>query len=90
MDIVAVKKDGEWIPISKRGKLPGRKKVYRCASCDVDIVALEGEHPKCPKCGKPMALLTRQFMKEGRALEEPPPPSRVREKVLASLSRLEL
>ena len=90
MDIVAVRKDGEWIPISKRGKLPGRKKVYRCTSCDVDIVALEGEHPECPKCGKPMALLTRQFMKEGRVLEEPPPPSRVREKVLASLSHLEL
>jgi Nicotinic acid phosphoribosyltransferase len=90
MDLVAVRKDGEWVPISKRGKLPGRKKVYRCASCDVDVVALEGEHPKCPKCGSPMSLLTRCFMREGRILEELPPPSRVREKVLGSLPRLEL
>jgi len=45
--------------VAKRGKLGGRKKVWRCPNCLIDIVSRIGEsQPICPKCSgemKPIA-----------------------------------
>ncbi|MEM0087993.1 MAG: nicotinate phosphoribosyltransferase [Thermofilum sp.] len=90
MDIVAVMRNGEWVPVAKRGKLSGRKALYRCSSCGVDAVALLDEEPSCPRCGGPMSRLTRVVMKDGEVVEEPPEPQKVREKVLRNLRMLEL
>src|SRR3989441_13105615 len=40
MDIV--EKEGK--PVAKRGKLGGKKEVWRCDKCLLDYVLLEGEH----------------------------------------------
>ncbi|MEZ0346092.1 MAG: nicotinate phosphoribosyltransferase [Infirmifilum sp.] len=91
MDITAVFKDGEWVPIAKRGKLSGRKEVYRCDRCRVDVVKLHGEEaPKCPVCGGEMKPLLEKYIENGVVLKEPPPPEEVRAKVISSLQKLEL
>jgi nicotinate phosphoribosyltransferase len=91
MDIVAVKVDGEWKPVAKRGKLSGRKQVYRCWDCLTDLVTLAGEpRPSCPKCGKPMQPLLEKVMEKGVLKAEPEPPQKLREKVLSQVARVEL
>ncbi len=91
MDITAVYKDGEWMPIAKRGKLSGRKQVYRCSKCLVDVVTLlEEAPPKCPVCGGDMEPLLETYIESGELLRKPPEPKEVRRKVLGMLSRLEL
>ncbi|QOJ79447.1 nicotinate phosphoribosyltransferase [Infirmifilum lucidum] len=91
MDITAVYKDGEWVSIAKRGKLSGRKQVYRCSKCLVDVVTLlEEAPPKCPVCGGDMESLLETYIEGGELLRKPPEPKEVRRKVLGMLSRLEL
>lgn len=91
MDIVAVKVDGEWKPIAKRGKLSGRKRVYRCWDCMADLVTLASEQqPTCPKCGKPMQPLTEKVMEKGVVKVEIEPPQKLRERVLSQVAKVEL
>lgn len=90
MDITAVKREDRWVPISKRGKLPGKKQVYRCDKCMVDVVVLEGsEPPVCPKCGAQMKPLLETFIEDGRPTKRVESPQEVRARVLEQLSRLE-
>lgn len=91
MDIVAVKKNGTWIPISKRGKFSGIKQVYRCWNCMVDIVKLRDEpKPSCPNCGENTEPLLVKMIEKGKIVEKPKPPKAVREYVLKQLKKLEL
>lgn len=91
MDIVAVKKDGRWIPAAKRGKLSGVKKVYRCPKCLIDIVRLTGEEaPKCPKCGGEMDNMLKPLILDGKVVMEFPDPREEREYVLSQLDKLNL
>ena len=91
MDITAVKVDGRWIPIAKRGKYSGRKQVYRCWNCLVDVVTLEGaEPPKCPSCGGEMEAILRIVMRSGKLLAKPEPPQELRRRVLEQLEKVEL
>lgn len=89
MDITSVKIKGVWRPITKRGKLSGRKQFYRCEKCMVDIVRLENEDkPTCPSCGGPMVPMLIKVMDKGKVVYEPEAPSRLRERVLEQISRL--
>ena len=91
LDIVAVKVNGTWKPIAKRGKYSGRKQVYRCWNCFIDLVALENETPpKCPVCSGPMHPLLVKYIEGGEIVKEIEPPQKVRESVLAQTARLEL
>ena len=91
MDIVSVKVGGEWIPIAKRGKLSGRKQVYRCWDCLTDIVALANEpQPACPRCGKPMQPLLTKVIEKGTIKIDIEPPQKLREKILSQLEKVEL
>ncbi len=91
MDIVAVKKNGTWIPISKRGKFSGIKQVYRCWKCMVDVIRLKDEpQPQCPKCGEEMKPLLVKMLERGRIVEKPKPPSEVRRYVLEQIRKLNL
>jgi len=87
MDIVEI----EGRPIAKRGKLGGRKQVFRCANCFVDIVKLSSaEPPTCPKCGGMMTALLKPFMMAGKIVTKTPSPDEIRESVLRQLDRADL
>lgn len=89
MDIVEVERGGKWIPISKRGKLPGAKKLYRCKPLE-DIVT-PWSQDKQPLCGdgSPAKLLMKKYMENGRIVEKLPSINEIRSYVLEQLKSLE-
>ena len=91
MDIVEVEVDGKWEPLSKRGKYPGRKQLYRCEECFIHVVSpANDEPPRCPKCGGDMRPLMVKFIEAGKIVRHPPPPQETRKWVLEQVERLEL
>ena len=91
MDITAVKVNGEWKPLSKRGKFSGRKQVYRCWNCMIDLVELEEEpQPHCPNCKSPMSPLLELVVEGGKLKKEIEPPQKVRERILEQTSKVDL
>jgi len=88
MDIVEVEGRG---PCAKRGKLSGKKQLWRCWSCMVDLVQpFSAEAPRCPRCGGEMEALLRPLVREGRIVAELPSPSEIRRYVLEQLEKVEL
>jgi nicotinate phosphoribosyltransferase len=90
MDIVEVMRDSKWIPISKRGKLPGFKQLYRCPNSLEDHVLPWGSEP--PLCGdgsraRPMLDL---YMSRGKILKDLPKPREIRDYVLDQLRYVEI
>jgi len=91
LDVIAVKVEGTWKPISKRGKFSGRKRVFRCWNCLLDLVTLEDEpQPACPRCGGGMQPMLVKYIDGGRIVGEVESPARLRERVLAQITRVEL
>ncbi len=85
MDIVAA--DGKLV--AKRGKLGGRKQVWRCDKCLVEIVLLENvPGPACPNCGGKMKPMLKRLVENGRVVEPLPPADKIRERVLDQLRKL--
>lgn len=93
MDIVEAydEKSGRWVPITKRGKLPGFKQVYRCrGTLDDQVVPWGGVEPApCPDGSKPVPLL-RKFVDNGRAVESIPSDQEIRNYVLEQLKYAEI
>ncbi|MEM4700009.1 MAG: nicotinate phosphoribosyltransferase [Candidatus Nezhaarchaeales archaeon] len=84
-DIVEV----EGKPVSKRGKMPGRKQVYRCFSCmEGALLPWDKPQPSCPKCGKPMEPLLKPLLIGGKLVRDLPKPKEIRSYVLRQLSSL--
>ncbi len=80
-DIVEVY-DGAWEPLSKRGKLPGFKTVYRCG-CE-DYVLPYGSKP--PKEGCEELLI--KVMERGKVIVDLPDIMKIRERTLKGLKEL--
>ncbi|NPA05751.1 MAG: nicotinate phosphoribosyltransferase [Crenarchaeota archaeon] len=87
MDIVEVYRDGRWIPTSKRGKLPGFKKLYRCCRPLNHIVVPAGVTPSCGEGCEPEELL-RLYIDGGRIVTELPSVEEIRAYVLKQLKML--
>jgi nicotinate phosphoribosyltransferase len=86
LDIVEI--DGK--PMAKRGKLSGRKSVYRCASCGADQVLPEPSPvPACP-CGGSTAPLLLPLLRGGRLARPLPSTQQLRAAVLEQLGRASL
>ncbi|RLG92177.1 MAG: nicotinate phosphoribosyltransferase [Candidatus Hecatellales archaeon] len=84
-----VEKEGE--PVAKRGKLGGRKNVWRCFNCMVDVVKPFNEpQPSCPKCGKPMESMLKPLIKNGKIVGGLPPPEKIRDYLLKQLKNVSL
>jgi len=84
LDIVEV----EGRPSAKRGKLGGRKQVWRCVSCLTDSVRPADEpRPRCPACGGETEAMLRPLIKDGRIVAELPEPRVIREYVLEQLRK---
>lgn len=67
MDIVEI----EGNPIAKRGKLSGKKNLFRCPHCfQRKLLPWKEKEPIC-SCGSQMEPLLVQMLKGGKLLEEP-------------------
>lgn len=79
MDIVEVLRGGRWVPVAKRGKLPGAKKVYRCGTLDYEVT-LWNEKPR--RCYEELLV---KWLENGRLTRDYPEPTQIRDYVLAQL-----
>jgi len=85
MDIVEV----EGHPAAKRGKLGGRKQVWRCPSCMVDLVRLfENEPPRCPRCDGEMEGMLEPLVENGEIVGDLKTPREIREFAMSQIERM--
>ena len=85
MDIVEV----EGRPAAKRGKLGGRKQVWRCPECLTYRVEPWGSpRPRCSRCNVEMEEMLKPLIKGGKIVASLPKPGEIRDYVLNQLGRL--
>ena len=79
-----VERDG--VPVAKKGKFGGRKRLYRCPDCLGFEVTVSGEVPSCRDCGTDMILAEIKLMEHGRRTVAAETPDVIRKRVLEQLS----
>lgn len=85
MDIVEL--DGKLC--AKRGKMGGRKQIWRCQKCLADLVLpFDQPQPKCPRCGGETEPMLKPLIKNGEIVAKLPKPKEIREYVLEQISKL--
>ncbi len=85
MDIVELK--GK--PVAKRGKLGGRKRVWRCTKCLTDVLLpARDPSPRCPSCGGKTRTLLVPLIKKGKIVAKLPSVNEIRKRVLGQLEKL--
>ncbi len=85
MDIVELK--GK--PVAKRGKLGGRKQVWRCSKCLTDVVLPANAHAsKCPSCGGKTSELLVPLLKRGNMVDKELGVDLIRKRVMEQLKKL--
>jgi nicotinate phosphoribosyltransferase len=85
MDIVEV----AGVPVAKRGKMSGRKDVYRCARCgQIRVTPSRSAVPAC--CGGDVRPLLQPLIQEGRLIRTLPDVHALRREVLAQLEEVAL
>jgi len=85
MDIVEV----EGRLAAKRGKLSGKKQVWRCTSCLTDVALSFSEPaPKCPRCGNETKSMLTPLIENGEIVCDLPKAQEIREYVLEQLEKL--
>lgn len=86
MDIVEL----EGKPVAKRGKLGGRKRVWRCAKCLTDVLLPARESsPRCPSCGGKTRTVLVPLVRKGKIVAKLPSANEIRKRVLGQLEKLE-
>ena len=86
MDII--EKNGH--PLSKRGKMSGRKTVFRCKECFNARVAVKNETAGNCSCGGAEEDLLVPLLSNGNIEYNLPDPSQIRDFVLEQLGKVEL
>jgi nicotinate phosphoribosyltransferase len=87
MDIVEI--DGKLC--AKRGKLGGKKEVWRCQECLTDtVLPYRDPQPACPNCGGKTERMLKPLIKKGKIVAKLPKPKEIRKYVLEQLERLPL
>jgi nicotinate phosphoribosyltransferase len=87
LDIVEI--DGKLV--AKRGKLGGRKQVWRCPKCLTDtVLPFKEKSPKCPKCGGETEAMLKPLIKGGEIVVKLPKPTEIRRYVLEQLEKVPL
>jgi nicotinate phosphoribosyltransferase len=90
MDIVEVDRGDGWKPVTKRGKMPGAKQLYRCSLKEDYVVPLDSqEPPRCSDGSKPRPML-ELYMDDGRLVRDLPSLDEIRSYVLSQLEELGL
>jgi nicotinate phosphoribosyltransferase len=84
-----VEKNGN--PNAKRGKLSGRKQVWRCHKCMIDKVSLtDNKDSNCDICGETTSPMLKPLIRNGEIVEEIPKPEQIRQYVLKQLEKFKL
>ncbi|UCE43476.1 MAG: nicotinate phosphoribosyltransferase, partial [Candidatus Bathyarchaeota archaeon] len=74
---------------AKRGKLGGKKQVWRCPKCLVDtVLPFKALPPQCPTCRSKTEPMLKPLVKEGEIVAKLPKPKEIREYVLKQVERL--
>jgi len=81
LDIVEI----EGLAIAKRGKLSGRKKLWRCPHCYRDKVTPHETQALACECGSAAEALTSPLITEGKVAVPLPRPQEIRSFVLQQL-----
>ncbi len=85
LDIVEV----EGRPIAKRGKLAGRKNVWRCKECLTYTVTSAAEpQPPCPVCQAATEPMLKPLVLKGKIVRGLPKPQAIRKYVLSQLEKV--
>jgi len=84
MDIVV--KEGR--PFAKRGKIAGRKYLFRCRECYTYKLTFDETDNICPKCNAKMESLIRKVIENGKILINLKRPQEVRDYVLSQLEKI--
>lgn len=92
MDIVEIYRENTWKPFSKRGKLPGAKKLYRCLESNKYEYFVKPWNESAPRCaeGREPESLIIKYMERGRIIRELPKPPQIRNYVIDQLKYLDL
>lgn len=78
-------------PVAKRGKLGGKKYVFRCPDCNSwEISSDESDVPVCLCCGSDMKPVFEKLMEGGKRLYKEKSPKEIRNYVLKQLETMEL
>ncbi len=78
-------------PVAKRGKLGGKKQVWRCPKCLVDaVLPFDYPEPKCPQCGGETQPMLKPLIKDGKIVAKLPKPDEIRRYVLKQIEKLSL
>lgn len=86
LDIVEV----EGRPLAKRGKLSGKKQVWRCSSCfSTQILPANGNPGKC-SCGGDFVRLLEPVIERGKLIKSLPSPQEIRKYVLEQLEKVQI
>jgi len=85
MDIVEV----EGKLAAKRGKLGGKKQVWRCPECLTDtVLSFMSPQPDCPKCSGETQPMLKPLIEHGKIVAKLPKPHEIRQYVLKQLEKL--
>ncbi|MGC8982346.1 MAG: nicotinate phosphoribosyltransferase [Desulfurococcaceae archaeon] len=84
-DIVEVYEEGRWRPITKRGKLPGAKQLYRKRPGLNDIISLLETPGEVPQGYQP---LLKKYIENGELVSELPSLEEIRRYVLEQLQEV--
>jgi nicotinate phosphoribosyltransferase len=77
--------------VAKRGKLGGKKQVWRCSKCLVDTVQLfKSPQPNCPECGGKTQPMLKPLIEKGKIVAKLPKPSEIRQHVLEQTKKLSI
>jgi len=77
--------------VAKRGKLPGRKEVYRCTNCHHhELVPADSRVDRCPVCSGEVEGLLKPLIRGGKIVAELSKPREIRSYVLEQLDKVEL
>ncbi len=76
-------------PIAKRGKIAGRKQVYRCPKCYSCVIRPYREKDvKCGKCGVEMEPLIKKVIEKGEVVVDIPSIEETRDYVIKQLEKV--
>jgi len=86
MDIIAIQRNGKWVPISKRGKFDGLKQVWRYernGKIYYEVTPIEADSPESD--AEPLLI---KMMENGKIITKIPTPDELRDYVLSQLSKI--